>query len=375
MVGKRGFSVFELLVTMALIMGVMTASISIFRQVAVGQNQLDMQSNFLVVRSNLMSLLRSSGSWRQTVIGAANAGIFGCLVKQDSLVAAERNCSLASQMVNVYDAKGRLFYDLQNPATGFSPEGNVCTTYAEAPGGTPDPQCPLRVNLNIRSLCTANPCENPAVEVVANFRYSSPNHLPLNFNHLNFRIVRSAFFCPDPPPGVRAMVVQGTGVTATAAQVTPTVTGKNFVTGSGHYSIPINSCMSMQTQFRYALGASDLNADTIPDAEGIARVCLVEEGTGVCRFAFEIHPAAGGSFNLVDEGGVVVTKPVNMILTSTTVLGFKVYNGRVQACFENNCFYSFSQKLNGPYNIEYRPASRSYSTGFNSIVEPVVRFP
>lgn len=374
--GKRGFSVFELMVTMALIMGVMTASISIFRQLAVGQNQLDMQSNFLVVRSNLMSLLRSSGSWQQTVLGADNTGIFNCILKQDSLVAADRNCSLNAQMLNVYDAKGRLFYDLQKPNTGFSPEGNPCDTYAEPPG-TPDPKCPLRVDLTVRSLCTAAPCENPAIEILGNFRYSSPNQLPLNFVHLNFRIVKSAFYCPPPAAGPLPMTVQGTGVSATNSQVAGTVSGKTFVTGSAHYTKPINACMNMQTNFRYALGASDLNADTIPDAEGVAQVCLVDAGTNTCLYAIQIKPAAGGSFDLVynNSGTPRLSKPANMVLTSTSLLGFKVYNGRVQVCFEGTCFYSFPEKLGGPYNIEYRPASSSYSTGFSGIVDPIVTFP
>lgn len=371
MVGRRGFSVFEMLVTMALIMGVMTASISIFRQVAVGQNQLDMQSNFLVVRSNILSLLRSSGSWRQTVLGDDNVGIFGCITKQDSLVTAERDCSLATQIMNIYDAKGRLFYDLKKPSTGFSPDGNVCNTYAEAPAGTPDPQCPLRVELNVRSLCNANPCENPAIEIAANFRYSSPNHLTLNFAHLNFRLVKSAYYCPDPLPGIRSLAVQGSGVSVTASQVAGTVSGKNFVTGSGHYNLPINSCMDMQTSFRYTLGASDLNADTIPDSEGIAHVCLVDQATSTCLYEIQIKPATA-SFDILYNTLPRATKPANMTLTSTSMLGFRVYNGRVQVCFEGTCFYSFPEKMGGPYNIEYKPASSSYSTGFNGIVAPLV---
>lgn len=375
MVGKRGFSVFEVMVTMALIMGVMTASISIFRQLAVGQNQLDMQSNFLVVRSNLMSLLRSSGSWQQTVLGADNTAAFGCLVKQNSFVAADRNCGLTAQMINIYDAKGRLFYDLQKPNTGFSPEGNVCDTYAESPAGTPDPKCPLRVDLTVRSLCTAAPCENPAIEMLANFRYSSPNQLPLNFTHLNFRIVKSAFYCPPPPAGAFALTAQGLGVSVTASQVAATVSGKTFVTGSGRYNNYINACMSMQTSFRYALGAFDLNADTIPDAEGLARACIVDATTNTCLYAFQIRPEAGGTFDILYNGAVRFSKPANMIFTSTSVLGFKVYNGRVQACFESSCFYSFPEKLGGPYYIDFKPASSSYSTGFNSIVAPVLSAP
>lgn len=376
MLGRKGFSVFEVMVTMALILGVMTASISIFRQLSVGQNQLDMQSNFLVVRSNILSLLRSSGSWEQTVLGDLNATSFGCFKNQASLTPSDRDCPLTAQMINIYDAKGRLFYDFQKPTMGFSPEGNACDTYGESPTGTPNPQCPLRVEIRARSLCAASPCENPAVEISANFRYSSPNNLPLNFNHLNFRLVKSGFYCPTvTPAGDPVLVAQGTGVTVTSAQVTSTVSGKNFVTGSGHYDRPILPCSSTQADFRYAFGATDLNADSIPDTEGIARVCLVDYVTGACNFEFRLNPV-GPTFELW-YGGVtrVATKPAYMNLTSTSVLRFKVYNGRVEACFEGSCFFAFSQKIEGPFNIEYRPASSSYSAGFNSIMTLVSPIP
>lgn len=372
---QRGFTVFEILVTIAMILGIMTASTMVFRQVALGQNEVNLQSNFLVVRSNIVSLLRSSGSWEQTFRGATNAPIYNCIIKQDSTVAADRTCATTPLTMDIYDTKGNLYYDAHSTSAGFSADGNICDTYAEtAAGGTPDPMCPIHLDLQERSLCTGiTPCENPAIEIVGTFKYSSPKAMTLNLGLLGFRVVKSGFYCPDQALPM-TLAAQGAGVSVTGSQVAATVSGKVAITGSAHFSQNILSCRSVQVRFSYTLGASDLDADSVIDTESVAQVCLVDTAS-VCQFAIQFKPGPAPNyptFDLLYKGAVVATKPAALTLTSSSVLGFNIYNGRVDVCMDGACFFAFDQKLSGPFNIEYRPASASYSSGFTNVTAPVI---
>ncbi|MNS72118.1 hypothetical protein D3C72_1055190 [compost metagenome] len=290
-------------------------------------------------------------------------------MKQDSIVDSERNCNPTAKDLDVYDLKGNLLFEFSRPDFGFKLDGTPCpkgASFQKEPPG--NPQCPLRVSVKIQPLCSASLCENPTMQVTGDFIYNSPNPMPLNAELLHFKILRSGFHCPTQT--APALAAQGSNVTLTGTQAAASVSGKVAITGSVHYTNRLLPCQSVMFNFNYALGPSDLDGDSNPDTEGIAQVCLVHPTLG-CLYAIQIKPG-GPSFGILYQGAVVTTMPPSFNLVSSSTLGFKVFNGRVQVCFDGNCFYSYPQKLGAPFDVEYRPASSSYSAGFTNLMTPII---
>jgi len=366
---QKGLTLVEALVTMAILMGVIVASLSLFQSPIQGQKNINSQTNFYLVRNNILNVLRNSGAWTQTIQGTSNQAAFKCFLKQDSIVDSDRDCSLTAKALDIYDLKGNLLYEFSRPDFGFKLDGTPCpkeSAFQSEPPG--NPLCPLRVSVKLQPLCSASPCENPTMQVTGDFTYNSPNPMPLNSDLLHFKILRSGFYCPTQTPPTLA--TQGANVTLSGSQAAASVSGKVAITGSVHYTNRLLPCQSVMFNFNYALGASDLDGDSVPDAEGIAQVCLVHPTLG-CLYAIQIKPA-GPSFDILYQGAIVGSMPPSFSLVSSSSLGFKVFNGRVQVCFEGNCFFSYPQKLGAPFDVEYRPASTSYSAGFTNLMIPTI---
>jgi hypothetical protein len=366
---QKGLSILEALITMFLILGVMIASLSLFKDPLVSQKNINIQTNFSLVRSNVLNLLRSTGAWNQTMLGANNAAYFSCIMLQGSATDSDRDCALTVQDLDIYDTKGTLIFNFQNPGYGFKINGTPCDAtsgpYIATPPG--NPLCPLRLDLKIQALCAASPCENPNMRITGSFSYTTPTPLPLNLDILQFVLLKSATFCPA--QAAPTLIVQGADVSLTGSQVAATIAGKTAIVGHVHYSNLLLPCQTVQFNFNYGLGAWDLDADTVPDTEGIASVCLIHPTLG-CLFEIQLDPSVP-TFNILYQGAVVATKPATYTLASTSTLGFRIYNGRVQVCFDGICFFNFPQKLGAPFDVEYRPASTSYSSGFSNVNVPI----
>ena|GEM_PF-4012350 len=367
---QKGLTLVETLVTAAILLAVIIATLTMFQKPIAGQKNINAQTNFYLVRNNILNVIHNSGAWKQTIQGASNQSAFRCFVKQDSIVDAERNCSQTTSDLDIYDLKGNLLYEFSKPEFGIQADGTPCPAGSQFQATPPgNPLCPLRVSIKMQPLCPTTPCENPTMQVTGDFIYNSPNPLPLNLELMKFKMLRSGFYCPT--QATPALAVQGTNVALNGTQAAATVSGKVIITGNVHYTNRLLPCQSVMFNFNYALGASDLDGDSVPDTEGVARVCLMHPTLG-CQYAIQIRPGAVPTFDILYQGAIVMQKPAAFNLVSSSNLGFKIFNGRVQVCFEGNCFYSYLQKLGAPFDVEYRPASTSYSSGFTNLMLPII---
>ena len=365
---RKGASLIEALITMFMITAVIFASLSLFKDPIATQNQVDIQMNYLIARQNILNILRSPPAWNQTMLHSTNAAIFNCFLNQNSTTDANRDCPLGSFNMNLYDVKGNPIYLSQDATTGFAPDGTICATPYVAPPAPPNPQCYVRLNLTASPICAASPCENPQLEVVGNFEIHNTTEHPFNVNLLNFRLKMNGSFCPVQTNPT--LVSQGAAVSVVGNQVAATVGGKVAIAGSGHFDQLLLPCRKIQFNFSYALGLNDFDVDGVQDPESFAGVCLMHPTLG-CLYELRIDPKLS-SYDLLYNGAVVATKPPHFNFTSGSVLGFKIYNGRVQACFDSVCFYTFEAKLGAPFDVRFRPASTSYSAGFSSVNQPLI---
>ncbi|MEZ0392871.1 MAG: type II secretion system protein, partial [Pseudobdellovibrionaceae bacterium] len=348
---SKGYTLVEALLTAMVLLATTLAALDIIKNQRRIQSQYQTLNNFLVVQNNILNLIASSSSFVQTLQAASNPG-FSCFLKQDSLTAGDRTCTVGPQLLNLYNAKGTLIHDFQNPATGFTLQGFPCSSYS----ASGNPLCPFRLTLTWTPVCPGGACENPPIEILGRFNYNDGSTIgSFNFALWNFRVLRSGFFCPT-QAGTGAMAPNGADVSIPIfGQVRANVGGKVNIAGYGGFVTPYLPCRNFTVNFNYQFGAAnDLDGDTAEDTESQAQACLADPA-GACEYAIRIRPTTA-SFEILYAGAVVATKPAHMVYTPTTNIGFKVTNGRVQACFSSICFFTFDQKLTHPFDVRFRPA-------------------
>ncbi len=100
-----------------------------------------------IIKANIYAMGANDAAWRATVAANKAAGRMAC-------VDSGGNCATSSQIINLYDANGTLYYDPLLAAHGFKLSGEPCTNYSATSTLS---GCIIKVQVYWRPFCAA-PC-------------------------------------------------------------------------------------------------------------------------------------------------------------------------------------------------------------------------
>lgn len=194
LVDERGFTLIEQIIVLAILGFLIAGTASVLPQILAMQKNSGRLATLNVLRSKVISTLRNSQAFQETLTDGANAGAFVCWTSTPSdcsaivaPVAFTPVQSDGSRMFGSYNPRG-------NPGHGFDFDGNFCTGYDAA---TPNPQCPIRLDLTWLPICpevaTGLPCSRPSLQVQLTFSLSMPEELNfrVDLNQLNSTVLIS----------------------------------------------------------------------------------------------------------------------------------------------------------------------------------------
>lgn len=370
---NKGFSLVEALVVTGILLLTFVTGLSIYNTIDKGQVRNEASLNFTLVRNHIVSLILDDTSWLKTIGVPGNAGNpnFSCLLNQNSLTPADRNCFNKNDRFVSYDIAGNLHvmngitaFDFSSATQGFTNKGLACDTFDGSVGGG-NPQCPFQMVVTWKSLCTASPCVNPAILFEGRAQLNSgPSQAPLNTDNLAFQIIKSNLYCPGITLPTNHLASDGT------VNVAIDKVKSNLVTDTPNAAIGTSDQVLAPCRKTIVTFSEDMNPAFTPNANNNSSVFLQDETTGLPVFEFR-RIASGVSYDyqlLYNGVSVFNAKPSWVSLTKDSIFKLEVTNGLVRFCQNDRCPFYFPQKLDFPFRVGFRPASGLFTPeGINLI--------
>ena len=176
---KFGFSVVEILIAIGILVLILFGGGYGMKNILAVKAQLDLELAANVAFSNVMTILKDKTSWDKTIIGSADPS-FRCF--KDS---ANSNCLNSKGQMYLYRADGTLFMD--PTVDGFDLTGDVCH-------GVGRPNCPLKLIVEWRAICSKSPCVNPNVRFIGKIERVNRENMKvvfdINWNRFSFDYVQ-----------------------------------------------------------------------------------------------------------------------------------------------------------------------------------------
>jgi prepilin-type N-terminal cleavage/methylation domain-containing protein len=355
--GARGFTLIEALVSIVILGISIVLSLSILNIIQLMAYKSVHYTNYSIARSDVLSLLWDDQTWLAVVNGAKNPNM-ACWKNQDSIVENNRDCIGKSGTLAIYDIKGNLLYDFSNTSLGFNNKGKPCTTYSTI---TPDPECPMRLNLQWEAVCSASPCINPLIRVIGQFEVSGPQ-IASAFLMEDFELYKRVSTCPAQSSVALESVSSATLTpVASPSQITHT-DNIQVAPATAGYDGRLIPCRVISLFFNEAMDATGALPKT--DAENFSEVCLYDENTSSCVFQIRRVYAGGRNtlkyfYNGIEQASPGL--PASIPLVDITTQQLYVFNNSVQYLLDGKAVFTFSQKLNFPFRLRLRVPSRGYS--------------
>jgi prepilin-type N-terminal cleavage/methylation domain-containing protein len=378
---QDGFTLIETMVGMAILLVAFLSSLAVFEIVQNGQTANESSQGFVAARNQVVSLIIDDTSWSK-IVGPPGSGTnpnFSCLFKQDSTVAADQDCFGKTDPLVMYNIKGDPYtvngitaYDFRSSIQGFSTKGQPCDTF-NGVAGAGNPLCPLQLVVTWSAICSASPCVNPPIlfRGQATFNGGPQQQVP-NTNNMGFQIIKSSLFCPPPVTPADHNTASADVDVATADRVRSNFITDVPTTDVGTSNVAMVPCRRVMISF-----SEDVNPVYAVNANNTSSVFLRNEITGADVFEFRrIATGVTYDYQLYANGvAVATTKPTWMNLTNLSVYKFDITNGLVRFCIDDRCVHYFNQKLDFPFRVAFRPASRLFTpAGFNLITYTLTDF-
>lgn len=345
----KGMTIIEALIGNMLLMIVIFASLSIYKNVISYQN--GSENDFLLVmgRNRLLSSIRDVATWKETTIAAENTSV-SCILKQDSLATSDRDCQgLAEGKLNLYLIDGSLTAETLNDKFGIDRKGSYCTNYVEAPD-IGDPLCLFGVAMRVNAQCpSSGGCFNPLLQVSGKFSYNGAVDKVINLKLYDFAAYLSGIYCPNQTENNNWL--SDGSVTVNADKVMAI----NQASQTGHYAYSqqlIFPCLREDFSFTIDTSKYDYSVNG-----NNTRLCISDGDTGNCAYTIvqKIMPDNSLGLDFLDSAVTMASKPSWLVLTGNEVLSFQVVNGLVRACVNYQCLYTFEKKLHSPFRILVYP--------------------
>jgi hypothetical protein len=372
---NKGFSLIEALLAGGILILSFIAGLSIFNTIDKGQKGNESSLDFTLVRNQIVSLIIDDTAWAKIIGPPGNAGNpnLSCLLNQNSVVPADRDCFNKTDPFVLYDIKGSLHqmngvdvFDFHSTTQGFTNKGLACSTF-NGTAGAGDPLCPFLMTVTWKAICAASPCVNPPILFQGQATVNGgPTQPPLNTSNLAFEVIKANMYCPPQATPPTTQVASGGGVNvATVDKVKSNQATDVPTTDYGMTDQILAPCRKTTVTF-----SEDLSTTYTPSANNNSSVFIRDETTGAA--VFEFRRIASGTFfdyQLLYNGAVVfATKPTWIGINKSTIFKFQVTNGMVAFCINDRCVFYFPQKLDFPFRFAFRPASGFFTPeGFNMI--------
>lgn len=353
--GQAGLTLIEAVIGNTLLVIVIFASLSVYRESMEAQQGSTRNLNIAIARNSFISLLNDPMTWPTTVDAAENTAL-DCLRNQNNPATAARDCrAVQNRTFGVYALDATRTYDTNNPNFGFDMNGAPCSTF-QAPPATGDGTCPVGVNLKLSAQCAAaDDCMNPVFLAEGTFTFNGiPSQTRVSMGLMDFAMRIGGIGCPTPNSGIKF-----TGGTVIPDPPTP-----GFGTSVAGLQLPAEAGQTSNTSpalfpCRHLLISFNFNPTNYSAYAGNqTEVCLREDADPSCRFSILHRRLADGSFtyDIAQNGTVLSQKPTWVTLTGTEQFQFEIINGLVKFCLDSQCLFFYPDKLSGPFNVLVRPA-------------------
>jgi hypothetical protein len=368
---SQGFTVVEVLVGIGILLIAFVSALSVLNLVDRGQKSNEDSLSYASARNKIVSLLLDDTSWSKMIANPGNVDNpnFGCLVKQDSTSASDRDCFGATAPLVMYNIKGQKYsvdgidaYDFRSATQGISDKGQACNTFTAAPAAG-DPNCPYQVVLTWKALCSSSPCVNPPILFSGVTAFNgSPEQLNPNLANLNFQVIKSRLYCPPltmattPTTHLPAADVD----VAVIGQIRSTLVGNVPTSAFAKTDVAMAPCRRIVVSF-----SEDIPATFAVEPNNTSEVSILDENSGAKVFQFR-RIALGTAFDyqLLYNGAVVAgSKPSWLSINSASTFKFDIMDGLVKFCIDDRCPYYFTQKLDFPFRMSFKPASTTFTPG------------
>jgi hypothetical protein len=187
-----------------------------------------------------------------------------------------------------------------------------------------------------------------------------------------FNIYKNIPYCPAQPSPVSLQVVANVTLNPVVnpMQIISNDMGKTLSTGTGQLTERLVPCRDVAVNYQedmdYVPAGPVVN---VSDPENRSRICLLNEDLGAC--VFEVRRSKVGAVNsisLLYNGTAQFTIPAYLAVSSSSVFALHIRRNLVQFQVDARTFYTFPQKLNFPFRLQFTPAGRDYSpAGFLNI--------
>jgi prepilin-type N-terminal cleavage/methylation domain-containing protein len=360
-INKQGFTLVESLIGVVLLGILMTSAMTIMSDLSLWQKRVELSFDYSSLRNQIVNQLIDYRAWSNTVKAPINT-IYTCFLNQDHMAAADRDCTGQTGTVNIFDLANTQVFDFKNASFGFTLKGEPCTTFS-ATAGAGNFNCPLRLNLTSEPMCDATlpTCENPLVKLTGQFVFNgAKEYANLRLSNLDFTLYKSNLYCPDQATPIGLLALNDVNIAG--SQVTSTQSGKVTSIGIAETDQKILPCRNVNITFNDFMPAAVLMPLTLSDPENRSIVCLYNSLSNQCVYEFTRFNVAGNyTYSLSYKGVVVANKPSWLTITSTSIFEFRISNGLVKFCVDDQCSHLFEGKLDFPFVLRVTPAGVDYS--------------
>jgi type II secretory pathway pseudopilin PulG len=180
----RGFSLFELLISIAIGMSLLAVGGSVLVQIAKSQYRTISTAQINTLHRAMINMLASDQSWTNTLQSPRNPGM-ACLYNGNQCTPG-----VPSPFV-LYDTGNAVYFDSTNPSNGFNANGESCAAFSNSGNDS----CPFRFAMTWTAVCIRPACATPQVMISAKLLYA-PRTGSLGINVENYSI---ASFYRNPP--------------------------------------------------------------------------------------------------------------------------------------------------------------------------------
>lgn len=371
---NSGLTIVESLVGFALLSIVMSSALAIMKDIYLWQKRVEISLDYSSLRTQVMNQIVDYRSWPNIVEASSNTQL-SCFKNQNTSTSSDRNCSTLNGAIDIYDYSNHKTYEFQNANFGFSLTGDPCTTF-NATAGAGDPNCPLKVNLTAKSLCSNVDCVNPLLKVSGQFVYNgNKDYSNIRVSNMDFVVYKSNIYCPSQSLPISLNTFLTVNLVG-ANQVVSTVLGKNISPGYAESAVNIVPCRKVSIKFNNDLAASVPGGMALSDAENVSKVCLYDSDSGKCVFSAEYSYDSVGAiytYNLSYDPpsgtkNTVAQKPSWLTISGSNQMEFQVVNDLVKFCIDGQCLHYFEGKLDFPFKVRIHPAGKDYSpNGVNAL--------
>lgn len=188
---NQGFSLVQALVVLGVMSLINLGTITVMQRNNRTNHEINMKTNVLAMRQNIVALIGNQNSWTQTY--AVNTNMMCSSPSQLYCNPA----STAAAPIKLMDPGGNVVVNTL-PTSGFTLQGEPCNQYTPAGNDA----CPLRVEVFWRAACTSATCSNTVVAsgriqaeefVSVRFTYSpSSQDNKYSFNPLNYNLIEQS---------------------------------------------------------------------------------------------------------------------------------------------------------------------------------------